>query len=75
MEYQLGIAFSQSKKKWTLKGPKVLWLEIILGQDYTNFEEVTQEGNIKTMKQVREKYVNFFLKKINQKQKIQKKGF
>ena len=47
-------------------------LKIIWGQDYTNFEEVTQEGNIKNIRQVREQIVKKFVRKSTKSSKFRK---
>ena len=38
-------------------------LKIIWGQEYTTFQEVIKDGNLKTLRQVREKIVTKFVKK------------
>ena len=47
-------------------------LKIIWGQEYSTFEEVTKEGNIKTQRQVREKIVKKFVRKSTKSSKFKK---
>ena len=46
-----------------LKECSKLVLRIIWGHDYFTFENITKEGNIRTMRQVREKIVRKFVRK------------
>ena len=47
-------------------------LKIIWGQDFSTFEEVIKEGNLKTLRQVREQIVKKFVKKSTKHRKFSK---
>ena len=47
-------------------------LKIIWGQDYTTFHDILKKSSLKTMRQVREKIVNKFLRKTIKHSKFRK---